>query len=190
MAAERKCQKCTAGIPTQDINQGRAGFLSGKLLCAGCVQKKRQAIAAAKIQAKQAKGAEGSEGVVEATPVAQGEDAVEAIPVEAAEDAPIPMEPGGGGEVGGSTRIQRTEGSLGLVFDDSKLKRPVTVTGKGATRCRVFHTKLNDGAIAYMLEGINDWVDNNEIEIKQSQSTVGIFHGKTAEEHLLITIFY
>lgn len=64
-------------------------------------------------------------------------------------------------------------------------------TGSGATRVKVFHTKLNDGAVEFMTHLINEWVDSNpDVEIKNSQTTVGVWEGKHAEPHLILTIWY
>ena len=76
-----------------------------------------------------------------------------------------------------------------------KLNRPLQ-TGEGsggaaATRCRIFHAKLNDGALQFMEDQINEWADGNpDITIKQSSSQVGVVEGKHPEPHLVITIFY
>ncbi len=73
---------------------------------------------------------------------------------------------------------------------EEALKRPLNVTGKGATRTRTFHSKLNDAALALMDQAINEWADNNGIEIKSVSSCVGIFEGKKPESHLLVTVCY
>ena len=76
------------------------------------------------------------------------------------------------------------------VVDTSGLKRSL-LKGAAATRCRAFHAKLSDAAVAYMNNQINEWVDSDpEIEIKFATSTIGVFEGKHAEQNLIITIFY
>lgn len=87
----------------------------------------------------------------------------------------------------GGTGIQAAQTAL----DESSLKRDLQQTGRGATRCRTFHAKLNDGSIAYMNNQINQWVDANpHIEIKFATSSVGVVEGKHAEPHLILTMFY
>jgi len=77
----------------------------------------------------------------------------------------------------------------GLV-DTSTLKRPLS-KGSSATRCRTFHSKLTDAAVAYMNNQVNEWVDSDpDIEIKFASSTIGTFEGKHSEQNLIITIFY
>ncbi len=70
------------------------------------------------------------------------------------------------------------------------LKRPLNVTGQGATRTRTFHSKLNDAALALMDQAINEWADSGEVEIKSVSTCVGIFTGKKPESHLLVTVCY
>ena len=73
---------------------------------------------------------------------------------------------------------------------EEALKRSLNVTGQGATRTRTFHSKLNDAALALMDQSINEWVDSSEIEIKCVSSCIGVFEGKKAEPHLLVTVCY
>jgi len=76
------------------------------------------------------------------------------------------------------------------VVDTSGLKRSV-LKGAAATRCRTFHSKLSDAAVAYMNNQVNEWVDSDpEIEIKFATSTIGVFEGKHAEQNLILTVFY
>lgn len=70
-------------------------------------------------------------------------------------------------------------------------KRPLNVTGRGATRVRTFHAKLSDTAMSYLEGLINDWLDEHpDIEVKFSNTTVGVVEGKRAEPHLIITVWY
>ena len=77
------------------------------------------------------------------------------------------------------------------MWDDSKFRRPLRPDKVGATRCRVFHCKLSEGALDFMLTQINDWLDgNDQIVVKSMNSSIGPFEGKHTEPHLLITVFY
>jgi len=52
----------------------------------------------------------------------------------------------------------------------------------GATHVRTFHSKLNNESLAYMDEQINNWLAKHpEVEVKFTNSTVGIYSGKTKE---------
>ena len=73
---------------------------------------------------------------------------------------------------------------------EDTLKRPLNVTGQGATRARTFHSKLNDASLALMDQSINEWVDEAGIEIKCVSSCIGIFTGKKPEPHMLVTVCY
>ena len=77
----------------------------------------------------------------------------------------------------------------GLRHEDI-LKRPLNVTGQGATRTRTFHGKLNDASLALMDQSINEWADEAGIEIKCISSCIGIFTGKKPEPHMLVTVCY
>ena len=70
-------------------------------------------------------------------------------------------------------------------------KRPLNQSGQGATRLRIFHSKISNGAVRHLEKTVNQWLDNNpEIEIKFSTTTVGTWEGKHAEPNLILTIFY
>jgi len=66
----------------------------------------------------------------------------------------------------------------------------MNVTGTGATRCKIFHSKIAVGPMEYMQKSINDWVDSGDIEIKDVTQVVGIMEGKRPEPNLIITIWY
>jgi len=75
--------------------------------------------------------------------------------------------------------------------DESKYTRPLISTGTVATRCRTFHCKLNEAAVEYMTDHVNAWLDSDpQITVKFATSTIGLFEGKTREQHLILTIFY
>lgn len=78
-----------------------------------------------------------------------------------------------------------------VAHDETSLQRALLQQG-GATRCRVFHSRLNDGAMSYMENQINEWADANpDIVIKFMSTTIGMFEGKQQREpHIIITVFY
>ena len=76
-------------------------------------------------------------------------------------------------------------------WDDSAFKRKLEPNAEGATRCRIFHSKLNQGAIEFMANSINQWLDeSDDIRIKHATSTLGIFEGKHADQNIILTLFY
>ena len=91
-----------------------------------------------------------------------------------------------------ASRFRKAESASALgAGSETQFKRPVTKTGRGATRVRTFHTKLADAAIKFLESQINEWLDGNpDIEVKFSNTTVGVVEGKRAEPHLIITVWY
>lgn len=76
-------------------------------------------------------------------------------------------------------------------WDDTKFRRPLRPDKPGSTRCRVFHCKLSEGALDFMLAQINEWLDgNDQVVVKSMNSSIGPFEGKHTEQHLIITVFY
>ena len=72
-----------------------------------------------------------------------------------------------------------------------ELKRPLQQSGQGATRVRTFHARLSNSAMTFLDNQINEWVDQDEnIEIKFTNITVGMVEGKKTEPHLIITVWY
>ena len=69
-------------------------------------------------------------------------------------------------------------------------KRPLNLTGEGATRCRVFESRIALEPLSHLEERINDWLDSEEIEVKHVGHNIGMLQGKTAEENLIVTIWY
>ena len=157
------CQACGASVYPEHVEHGQAGYFSGQLLCTVCFGEKRdQADEAADVGLGEPIKLESDE----AKPAVQGSTAIRAF---------------GGAQIGTGA----------AVHDDSRYKRPLLRDGEGATRCRTFHSRLNDSAIAYMNDQLNAWVDSHpEIIIKFGTATIGVFEGKHSEPNLILTIFY
>ena len=157
------CGECGASIYKQHIDSGIARYEGGKLLCAHCVEEYEQAHDRA------------SSGVAEA---------VESISLE--EETDLTVKSGTQISYSGATLGQRSQ------KDEDGFKRKLTPGAGGATRCRIFHAKLTDGALSFMGDTINDWLDEHpDIAIKHVTSTIGIFEGKVhAEPNLILSLFY
>ncbi len=69
-------------------------------------------------------------------------------------------------------------------------QRDLNLTGEGATRCRLFHSRLSDAPLAHMESVINEWLDENEIEVKFVTQTIGTLEGKRTEQNLLVVVWY
>lgn len=162
----RTCQECGGEITAEQISAREAGLIKGVLMCPMCVAAVRQAAADARLAA-----------------------AAQNAPVE---DETISLV--GAEEVSsGPSKIHSfaTGSTLTGEHHDEKLTRPLTGPKDAPTRCRTFHSKLNDSSIAYMDEQINNWIDSDErIFVKTVSTTVGVFEGKHPEPNLIVTVFY
>jgi hypothetical protein len=173
------CQECGASVYREHLDTGIARYEAGKLMCPHCVEE--------------------FERDHDATTGGLGGDFDEPILLSDDDDDDADMDIGTGSSVkqespAGSTRIKMNASASVLgatgVWDESHLKRAVGGEG-GATRCRLFHSKLSDGAMDYMVNQINEWLDKNEnITIKHSSSTIGVVEGKHADAHLILTVWY
>jgi hypothetical protein len=161
----RQCEACGASIYREHLDTGIAGYWKSQLLCAHCLQDKEKASGAF--------NGDGGGDDLETIALADDEAVKEAKPA--------------------ATQVRaKSETQLGMgTFDESGLSRPADPDHAHATRCRTFHAKLNDGAIAYMNREINEWIDGHEgIRIKFATSTIGIYEGKRADPHIIVTLFY
>lgn len=161
------CEQCGATIYREHLDSGIARYEDGKLLCSVCVA-----------DFERSHDAAGSEFVEELAPIEFEEDDDELS----------------GSQVMSSARIHSlSTATLGKAggWDESKFKRAATMDLSGAIRCRMFHCRLSDGAIDFMQNQINEWMDENDnIAIKYAISNIGLFEGKHTEHNLILTLFY
>lgn len=206
--SNKQCEGCQGEITPNQIIARQAGLVQGILLCPGCIARKREEMMRAR--AAQAQNADALHANAPArAAVAQGAptdgsgqlgvetDAQQGrvwFPPEKKDDADETLSLVEDIETGRPHHQIRSfsEGStLAGVHHDENYKRPLSAHSEPATRCRTFHGKLTGAGLAHMDEQINEWLDAHpEIFIKSSNSTVGVFEGKTKEPHLLVTVFY
>ncbi len=173
-ATIQTCGSCGSSVYPEHIASGKAAETEGKLLCALCL-----------VDYKRTHHVDETRYAGQTTMRAPGEsDVGERIAL--AEDS--------GSSSLGSTQV-RAFGQDTLagatIHDDSQYKRPLLGPGEGATRCRTFHAKLNDGAVGFMNRQICDWADANpEISIKFASTTMGVWEGKKSDPTLIVTVFY
>ena len=112
-------------------------------------------------------------------------------------DAEIPLQLVDEAEVSDRSHGTSLHGTHGLSLADSvargsrQFRRPLNHSDDGATRVRIFHAKLSDGAIRNMEQLVNEWLDSDpEITIKFATTTVGTWEGKHIEPNLIVTIYY
>ena len=181
MAVVQKCQLCGANVHPEHVDEGRAGRWAGQLLCAVCYAEKRVAAAPPK------------PGGVEAAPepAAGGPPPLPpAHPAQAmsVEEEPISLVDASSGEAG--SKIQAFASSR-IQHHREQFNRKTTVTGRGATRVRTFHSKIQAESIEFMDSAINDWLDDNpDVEVKFATSTIGTMAGKFPEPNLILNIWY
>lgn len=163
------CQKCGASVYKQHLDSGIARYEGGNLLCAHCVADYERSHDAAT-------GADTAEFE---------RITLESDDNEADDDVPrVEMS---------ESRIVTSGRTLGVAgaWDDSRFKRPLDPRHEGATRCRTFHSKLTEGAIEFLNNQINEWLDSQDnIVVKFSNSVIGPFEGKHTDPNLIITLFY
>lgn len=123
------------------------------------------------------------------------------VPPPLPEEEPISLEEGQDEPIGiespGTTSIKptavRTFGAgaaAARVAQSVQLKRTPNVNGQGAIRCRVFTSKIAAAPLQHMEAVINEWLDNNNIEIKHVAQVIGVMEGKTPEPNMIVTVWY
>jgi hypothetical protein len=166
------CNSCGATVYPEHVQSGRARRVAGKLLCPHC-----------------AHDAEASPQHHAAAISVADEEELEPLPLV---DVPTPGAASAATAVSAAPPAKSAAVTTGgAAWSDSRYTRPLSPQPGVATRCRIFHAKLNDGAIAFMNDQINTWADSNpEIQIKFATSTIGIFEGKHSDPNLIVTLFY
>jgi len=176
--ALKTCDECGATIYPEHLVRGVAQEWNGRLLCIHCLKERGAAAPAV--------------GVPPEAPSAD-------IPIALADDEETPSVLGLKGGVTYETKptaIRAFGGgpggmAEGISVSEKNLRRPLLKDSPNATRCRIFHCKLADPAMAYMCEQINEWADSREdIQIKFATSCIGVVEGKHADPHLIVTVFY
>ena len=131
-------------------------------------------------------------------------------PVKSGDDEPISLADGPGEAPAGAPRraikptgasaarptanhdtTKRSYGTgLAQATERFQFKRPMNLNGTGATRCRVFHSKVAEAPMHVMENNINEWIDSEQIEVKQVGHCIGLMQGKTTEPNIVIVVWY
>jgi hypothetical protein len=156
------CEECGASVYPEQVESGIAGKHNGKLLCSHCMA--------------ETEDAEGGLEMDDLAPIEFDEDEDDSASTDMS-----------------STRIHAVSGAArgdGLK-DDAEYKRPLDPKGVGASRCRMFHCRISQGAVDFMVNQMNEWLDeHNDVTIKFATTTIGMFEGKHTEPNLITTVFY
>lgn len=209
----KSCGECGASVYPEHISDQKAGFWRGKLLCVHCFAEHRSAqvtigaddFASPGIPAEPAPepSAQGptDDSLVADEPLddvldpdfdSDGAGLVEELP-ESEADANLEGQEISLASIAAPTIKPMSSPSIagGMTPAQHKFKRHLQHQDKGAIRCRIFHAKLNDGALQFMQDQINEWIDQSpEVDVKSVSTDVGVVEGKTSQPHLIITIFY
>ncbi len=201
----KSCEECGASVYPEHISAGKAGLWGGKLCCVHCLAEHRSSqvtIGPDQVAAPVA---------TQPTPPAaesdiSDENYFDALTEDDAPQAPMLVddsaEDSGDSAESEDIMISDIASSAIKPFASSDLAAPPSATQHqfkrhlqhnecGAIRCRIFHAKLNDGALQFVQDQINDWIDQNpEVDIKHLNTNVGVVEGKSSEPHLIITLFY
>ena len=209
----KSCDECGASVYPEHISDQKAGFWGGKLLCVHCFAEHRSdqvtiepgdfagsGVAtepapepSAQVPTEGSLVADaplddvldpefdsGGAGLADELPESQADADVEGQEISLASIAAPTIKPMSSPSIAG-----------GLTPAQHKFKRHLQHQDKGAIRCRIFHAKLNDGALQFMQDQINEWIDQSpEVDVKNVSTNVGVVEGKTSQPHLIITIFY
>lgn len=89
----------------------------------------------------------------------------------------------------GPSKIHAMQGSA-LGAEKHQFVRPLNLSGKGATRCRIFHSRISIAPLEHMQKMINEWIDGEGIEVKHVSSVIGTMEGKSPEPNVVLVIWY
>jgi len=73
---------------------------------------------------------------------------------------------------------------------ETKFTRPLNADGSGATRVRIFHSKISEAPLENLEHTINSWIDGDKIEVKHVGQLIGTMEGKTPVPNLLVMVWY
>lgn len=161
-ASVLNCEECGASIYPEHLEAHKADRFLGRLLCPCCLKEQHKV-----------------HGSVPLVADADDSGDLESLSA-AAESAPT----------------KRTYNTGGISFERNEsayesLRRPLDPNRPSATRIRTFHAKLTDAALSHLDEMVNEFVDGDDnIQIKFATTHVGILEGKSADPHLIVTIYF
>ena len=72
----------------------------------------------------------------------------------------------------------------------AEFHRPLNLPGTGATRCRIFSSKIQYLSLEYMENQINAWIDGEKIEVKHVGHVIGIMEGKRPEPNVIVMVWF
>ena len=103
------------------------------------------------------------------------------------DDEPLSLT--GGGEAASEGMSLKTIGAVESVAA-THFNRPLNANGTGATRFRIFHSKISIAPLENLEHTINEWIDGGKIEVKHVGHLIGTMEGKRPEPNLLVMVWY
>lgn len=77
-----------------------------------------------------------------------------------------------------------------VVEQKQEFQRELNVNGAGATRCRVFHSKIAEAPLEFMQNQINEWIDREGLEVKHVGHVIGTMEGKNPVPNVVVMVWY
>ena len=108
----------------------------------------------------------------------------EPLSIEGPDEEPLSISEGSSGRA-----ISHTAGIRGAA-EGFSFSRPMQKTGQGATRCRIFRSKISVPAIEALQEHINEWLESDDIDVKEVGHLIGTMHGKIDEDNIIVLAWY
>jgi hypothetical protein len=159
------CDQCGASVYKEQLESGIARYEDGRLYCSYCLNEYESA---------------------QDTAVTDAADEFAPIELDSDDDGATELDMS-------SSRIQMVVDSKGGAGkkDESEFKRSLQPQASSATRCRTFHCRISEGAVDFMNNQINEWIDtHDDITVKFSNCVIGMFEGKHTEPNIILTLFY
>ena len=106
------------------------------------------------------------------------------------EEEPISLVEEGDAPATSTRRSYAEKASLKPETAGAAFKRPLNLTGTGATRCRIFRSKIAQASLDFMEHQVNEWIDGEEIEVKHVGHVIGTMEGKRPEPNVIVIVWY
>lgn len=91
----------------------------------------------------------------------------------------------------GMSSLNLSSNQLNVAEDTEKqYTRQPDPKSPNAIRCRTFHAKMTEGALHFLDEQVNRFLESHGYECKHAHLTLGQFQSKNVETHLIVQVWY
>lgn len=111
-------------------------------------------------------------------------------PIEAVDEEPLVLAIEPDHESDFAKPMVRKPAGAGANLRAVDFSRPVNLNGCGATRVRIFHSRIALEPLDNMEKRINEWIDGQDIEVKHIGQSIAVMEGKSARPNLVVTLWY